>query len=241
MASILIKKNIQNFLALIHLSKTPMVFTIAIDGPAGSGKSSTAFLLRKKLGFKNINSGNIYRAITYLLDKTFNEYNLKNEKIKNFVNSIELDLINEELFYKNENINKYLRTSKIDNNCINVAKELYVRKKVGKIQNKFVENSNEGIILEGRDIGTNILPHATLKIFLNASPEERAKRRFKELPNISYEETLLSIKHRDFEDMNREHGPLKIASDAVVINNDGLSISEVVDKIIVLFDKKIKI
>lgn len=216
-----------------------MVFTIAIDGPAGSGKSSTAYLLRKKLGFKNINSGNIYRALTHLLDITFNIYDLKDKKIINFVNKVELDLINEELYYNGENINKFLRTSKIDNDCINVAKELYIRQKVGKIQNKFIKNSNVGIILEGRDIGTNILPNATLKIFLNASPEERAKRRFCERSNISYKETLTNIKYRDFEDMNREHGPLKIASDAVVINSDSLTIDEVVDKIMVLFKEKI--
>lgn len=216
-----------------------MVYQIAIDGPAGSGKSTASFLLRKKLGFKNINSGNIYRAVTFILNNEFDKVDLDNEIVINFVNNLSLEMINDDLFYNKNNISLFLRSKKIDEDVSNVAKKLYIRKKVNLLQKKFVENSQTGIIIEGRDIGTNVLPDATIKIFLDADPKVRADRRYTERPEICYEKTLDAILMRDLNDKTREHGPLVIARDAYVINTDNMSIDEVVDKIYKIFMDKI--
>lgn len=216
-----------------------MVYKIAIDGPAGSGKSTTACLLRKRLGYKTINSGSIYRAVAYVLDSTFKNADLESKNIRDFVNLLDFDMFKDEILYNNHNISNYLRSKRIDEYVSLVAKKLYIRKKVGNLQNKFIKCSDTGIIIEGRDIGTNVLPDATLKIYLDASPEVRAKRRFLERPDISYEDTLAGIIERDYSDKTREHGALVVAEGAIIINTDDMSTEEVVDKIFDLFQNKI--
>lgn len=216
-----------------------MVYKIAIDGPAGSGKSTVAEMLRKKLGFTRINSGNLYRAVTYALTSTYESYELENPSTKSFVGDLSFVLDKEVIFYNGKNISSQLRTKKIDNEVVRVAKPLYIRNKVHQLQSELIKKSEEGIIIEGRDIGTNILPDATLKIYLTASPEVRAARRHKERPSVSYEDTLADIKERDYEDIHREHGPLVVAPDAITVDSDNLSTEAVVDHIFELFLKKI--
>lgn len=217
-----------------------MVYKIAIDGPAGSGKSTTAGLLRTKLGFITINSGNIYRSVAYILGKKYQNYDLNDETVMNFINNLDLKMVKDAIYYDNEDITPYLRTKEIDKECTVVAKELYIRKKVGNLQKKFIENSDVGIIIEGRDIGTNVLPDATLKVYLDASPEVRAKRRYTERPSVSYQDTLEAITRRDLEDSTREHGPLVKAKDAFVLISDYLSTDDVVESIYNEFVAKIK-
>jgi CMP/dCMP kinase len=217
-----------------------MVYKIAIDGPAGSGKSTTAGLLRKKLGFITINSGNIYRSVAYIVGKKYPKYDLDDKEVMKFINNLDLRMVKDAIYYDNEDITPYLRTEEIDKECAIVAKELYIRKKVGDLQKKFIENSDVGIIIEGRDIGTNILPDATLKVYLDASPEIRAERRFTERPSVSYDDTLESITRRDLEDRTRKHGPLVKPKDAFVLLNDFLSTDEVVECIYNEFVAKIK-
>ncbi|KAF9764218.1 putative cytidylate kinase [Nosema granulosis] len=216
-----------------------MVYKIAIDGPAGSGKSTISEILRSKLGFMRINSGNLYRAVTFVLTSHFGSYNLEDPEIVKFIENISFKFDKETIFYCGENITDRLRTKIIDNEVMKVAKPLYVRNKVHKLQSEVIEKSEVGIIIEGRDIGTNILPDATLKIFLTASPEIRAIRRHRERPAVSFEDTLKAIKERDYEDINRKHGPLVVAHDAIIVDTDNKPIEDVVDKIYSLFIDKI--
>ncbi|WUR02416.1 cytidylate kinase (cmk) [Vairimorpha necatrix] len=217
-----------------------MVYKIAIDGPAGSGKSTVTQLLRKKMGYKTINSGNIYRAITYILNKKFGEVDLTGEIVINFINNLKIKMVKDDLYYDGVNISPFLRTKKIDDLVSEVAKPLYIRKKAGLLQLEFIEDSESGLIIEGRDIGTNVLPDATLKIYLDADAKVRAKRRFNERPEVSYQKTLDDILARDLSDKTREHGRLIIADDAVVICTDNMTVEEVVENIYKIFNEKIK-
>ena len=214
-------------------------FVVAIDGPAGSGKSSISKRIAKDRGFTHIDTGAMYRAIT--LEALRRRINLANEDEYTFLKNTSV-IYKEGITYLNsEDVSKQIRTRNVTNNVSTTAKLKVVRDKMVDFQR---ESAKEGLILmDGRDIGTVVLPNADLKIFLTADPEIRAIRRCKEnaLAGIEsdYEKILAEIKERDYKDSNREISPLKQADDAILVDTTSMSIEEVCNKIISLIDARL--
>ncbi|WP_448588771.1 (d)CMP kinase [Thermodesulfobium sp.] len=209
---------------------------VAIDGPAGAGKSTVARELAKKLNFKYIDTGSMYRAITFELIKR----NLENSKdlemvFKEIINSIELDFIDGNVVLNGDVLTKEIRTPLVDKNVSKAASSEVVRSFLSSEQRKLAINSTN-TILEGRDTTTVVCPDAQVKIFLTASLEERAKRRYKELIEknikVNFEDVLKQIEERDKSDLTRKIGPLKVAEDAIVIDSTEKDVQWVVDKIL---------
>lgn len=205
---------------------------IAIDGTVGSGKTVTAIRLAQKLGYKAIETGAIFRAIVfYILKEKINIEDKENLKEKlekiNIIQKFEDGKI--ETFLNGENVTERLRDKEVEEKVSFISKIEEVRKKVYEIEKELSKDG--GIVMEGRDIGTVVLPDAEVKIFLDADKKVRAKRRGK-----SVEE----IEKRDKEDMEREIAPLKIADDAIYIDTTNLTIEEQVDKIYEIVLNKLK-
>lgn len=213
------------------------VYKIAIDGPAASGKSSTSDLLAKKLGFSHLISGNLYRAVTYALLKEFGSVSLEAEEQREFVANLKIGVENNRVILEGTDISDSLRSEIIDRCIISVAREEYVRNKVSDIQRSIISLERKGIIIDGRDIASKIMPDADLKIFLTAKSETRAGRRYKESKGESYEALLENIRERDHVDRTRKHGPLVVVEDAIIIENDEMSLDETVNEIIKHFKK----
>ena len=229
---------------------------IAIDGFSSTGKSTIAKLVAKQLGYAYIDTGAMYRAVTYLA--------IKNNFIQQHTNNQEISINEDSLLEKlKENKREFhfdekLGFAPIFLNGINIEKEIrsidvaqQVSKiaKIGKIRSYLADiqqemGKNKGIVMDGRDIGTIIFPNAELKIFMTASEQIRAERRYKELiekgENTSLEQVLSNIQERDYTDTHRKESPLKKANDAIEIDNSYTTISEVVDKIIHLANEKSK-
>lgn len=207
-------------------------YSIAIDGPSGSGKSTIAKALAGILNIDYLDTGAMYRAITYKL--LSDKIDLEDEDaVCRYINGIEISLKNKRLFANDEDINDYLRDQIVTKNVSLVSGYQCVRTKLVDLQREL--SKKQSSILDGRDIGTVVLPDAEYKFYLNADVEIRAKRRFNEIKeDISYEEILEDIIRRDEYDKNREHSPLKKAEDAIEIDSTFLSISEVVDKMLIL-------
>ena len=204
---------------------------VAIDGPAGSGKSTIAKLIAKKYNFTYIDTGAMYRMITlYLLQEKIDFENLK--EIENVLNNhINLDMKENKFFLNNKDVSQEIRELIISENVSKVASIKIVRDNLVSLQRKIASNKN--VILDGRDIGTVVFPNAQVKIFLIASVEERANRRYKEFLekniSISYEEVLKSLTDRDFIDSTRKESPLVKAKDAIELDTTNLNLQEVVD------------
>ena len=215
-------------------------FVIAIDGPAGSGKSSISAIIAEKEGFTHIDTGAMYRAVT--LEALNRKINLENEAEFNFVNDIEIVYKNGKTFLNGKDVSKEIRSNDVTNNASLVAKYKTVRDRMLVFQRKSAENGK--VIMDGRDIGSIVLPNADLKIFLTAKAEERAKRRLKENQEKGIEtdfETLLhEIKVRDYKDSHREIAPLKIADGAIMVDTTNMTIEQVVDHIINLIKERSK-
>lgn len=207
---------------------------IAIDGPAGAGKSDTAKALAKVLNLVHYNSGNSYRGITYALiaEGHVNE-DLNSTEIKEFVNNLDITSNGTSIFLKGIDITSHLTTSQVNENVSTVAKHAHIRNRTNEILRNFIK-SVPAVIVEGRDIGSVVLPNADIKIFLTASIETRAKRRMAQTDGSSFEEICYSISKRDEEDYKREISPLVCAEDAQMINNSELTLQETVDMIIKL-------
>lgn len=212
---------------------------IAIDGPAGSGKSTVAKLAAQRLGFDYIDTGAMYRAVTfiYLKDKGFKE----DEEIDlDFLNlllpSVHIRFDGDKIILNEENISSEIRSSQVSNRVSAIAAVKAVRDKLVDEQREMGKSGD--VILDGRDIGTVVFPNANLKIFLVASPEIRAQRRLKDLEALGEKKELgdliKEIVLRDKKDSERVEGPLRKAEDAIEINTDDLSIEDVVKKIIEL-------
>lgn len=208
---------------------------IAIDGPAGSGKSTTAKLLANKLDFIYLDTGAMYRAVTlYFLN---NNIDLKDlNLINNFLHNMDLKLFYNDNRFKvmlnNEDITHSLRNQDINKNVSQVSKNISVRKKMVDIQRNF--SKNKDIVIEGRDIGTHVFPNAEYKFFIEADIQVRVKRRYNEMPdksNISLSELENQIKNRDLLDSKRAISPLIKSNDAIVIDTTKLTIDEQVKKI----------
>lgn len=209
-----------------------MSWQIAIDGPAGAGKSTIAKRVASNLGFNYLDTGAMYRAVT--LKALQLKINLENEKEYSFLESTTIDFQDDKIFLDGQDVSKEIRSIDVTTNVSLVSKFKYVREKLVALQQQIANHKN--IIMDGRDIGTVVLPHANLKIFLSASVEERAKRRYQELvekgtSGISLDTTVKEIIERDQKDSNREISPLVKAKDAIEIDTSNLSVDEVVEKI----------
>ncbi len=207
--------------------------TIAVDGPAGSGKSSIAKLLADKIDFNYFDTGLMYRAITYFFIKE--KISSKDEaNIELKIPTLDLVLKDSEIHLNAENITEFLKSDEVTKEVANYAKIKSVRKHIQFIQRKFAAENN--CVMDGRDIGSVVAPDAFCKFYLDADVEERSKRRFEELSKNNSEKTLDEIKKeiilRDHIDRTRKESPLKIPPDAVVIDSSHLSLEEVLTKMI---------
>lgn len=211
-------------------------FQIAIDGPAGSGKSTIASMVAKKIGFKHIDTGAMYRAITY--EALRRNIDLDNEDNYNFIDDLKLSYENDKMFLNGIDISLNIRSLEVTNNVSKVAQLAFVRSKMLPLQREIA--SNGYIVMDGRDIGSNVLKNANLKIFLTASIDVRAKRRSKENSNISFEDIKSEMIKRDHMDENRKISPLKRANDSYLIDTTNMDINEVLNRIIDLIHERKK-
>ena len=203
---------------------------VAIDGPAGSGKSTIAKLLAKKYDLTYIDTGAMYRMITlYLLENNIHISDLK--EIERVLNTVNLDMQGDKFYLDNVDVSTKIREKRINDNVSKVASIKIVRSNLVDLQRKISNNKN--VILDGRDVGTVIFPNAQVKIFLIASPEERARRRYNEFlekkTEITYDEVLKSIKERDHIDSTRDESPFVKADDAIELDSTNLTIEDVVN------------
>ncbi|MDU4936473.1 MAG: (d)CMP kinase, partial [Peptostreptococcaceae bacterium] len=202
---------------------------IAVDGPAGAGKSTIAKIIAKRLNINYIDTGAMYRAITYKCLKNNVDINNEEEVIK-IAQNTDIDFRDNNLYLDKEIVNEEIRTIEVSNNVSNVAKIKEVRYLMVDVQREIGKRNS--VILDGRDIGSYVFPNADYKFYLIATPEERGIRRFKELTEKGYdtslEEIIKDIVRRDEIDSNREFAPLVKAEDAIEIDTTGKSIDEVV-------------
>jgi len=209
--------------------------TIALDGPAASGKSTTAKLLAKKLDYIYIDTGAMYRAVALVVLESGMDLTDSAQSVKIAEQSeITLKLIegNQHTFLNGEDVSDKIRTPQIDVAVSQIASNAHIRKIMVKLQQAMA--SEGGVVMDGRDIGTVILPDADLKVFMQASIEARAKRRLKDQANhnLTLEEIRKDIERRDHADMSRKESPLKQAADALLLDNSNMTIDQQVEKII---------
>ena len=221
-----------------------MSFVVAIDGPAGSGKGTVTKLVGEKLNLVTFDTGAMYRAISYYMIQ--NNIDIKDiESIKKMLNEIDIKLEFENrvqiLYLNSQKLVTELRTKEVNDIVSQVSHVPEVRTAMVELQRKLAEGKN--VIMEGRDIGTNVFPNADVKVYLDASAEERANRRLKQnlennITNISYEEILENIKFRDHNDKTSDIAPLKQAEDAIYLDSSDLTIEQVVERIVKIIKEK---
>ncbi len=206
---------------------------IAIDGPGGAGKSTIAKQVAKKLNIEYIDTGAMYRAIAYktmLLDIAPDD----EQKIEEILPETVIDFVNGSIILDGKNIDDKIRTPQISMQASKVSQLPAVRKKLVDLQKQMAISKN--VVMDGRDIGTNVIKDAEYKFFMTATAEERATRRYKELiekgKDTKYEDVLMDIKKRDEEDTTRKLNPLKPADDAKILDTTKMSIEEVVSAIL---------
>lgn len=217
---------------------------VAIDGPVGAGKSTVAKLIAKKLGIIYVDTGAMYRSVGLYAVRNGIQTN-DAEKLKEIIDEINLDveIIDgvQNIFMNGENVSDLIRTPQISMAASNVSAVIEVRNKLVDIQRDL--SKSKSVIMDGRDIGTVVLPNADTKIYLTASPEERAKRRYNELINkgskVSYQEVYDDLIIRDRNDSTRAASPLKAADDAIILDTTGMSLEEVVNESIKLINKEV--
>jgi cytidylate kinase len=221
------------------------MYSIAIDGPAGAGKSTIAKTIAGKLGFVYVDTGAMYRAIAlYFLRKGVD--GRSKEEIEKYCPEIQVTIEyqdgEQQVLLNGENVSGYIRTEEVGAMASLTSAQPAVRKALLQLQRDMAESAN--ILMDGRDIGTNVLPGADLKIYLTASVGVRAKRRYDELvaKGVSCElsEIEQDIKERDHQDMTREIAPLCQAEDAILVDSSEMTIEEVVDAVVDAFNKKVK-
>ncbi len=219
-----------------------MSFVVAIDGPAGSGKGTVTKLVAKKLDLVNIDTGAMYRCVALeALRKNINSTQI--EKVEKMLENIEIEMKKQDekeiIFLNGRDVTSEIRTPEVDGCVAKFAALKCVRDKMTPLQRKMGKKAN--IIMEGRDIGTTVFPDADVKIYLDASVEERANRRYKQDKekgiDITYEEVLESIKQRHKLETEREIAPLRQAEDAIYIDSSNMTIDEVVEKVIKIIEK----
>ena len=220
-----------------------MIYNIAIDGPAGAGKSTIARRVARELSFIYVDTGAMYRAMAlYLLRREVNRDDT--EQIGNICQDAEISIEyqnGEQIVLLNgENVNSYLRTEEVGNMASVSSAVPRVREKLLSLQRKLAKDMS--VVMDGRDIGTTILPDADVKIYLTASSLTRARRRYLELQEkgtvCNLDDIQKDIEERDQRDMNREISPLRQAKDAVLVDSSDLTIQQVVDRILQIFRLK---
>lgn len=210
---------------------------IAIDGPAGAGKSTIAKRVAEKLGLIYVDTGAMFRAIALYMTGKCVKSN-ETYKVKEELNNIRLDIVYEngeqQIILNDENVSRLIRNPEISKAASSFAQVPEVRERLLILQRELADK--RPVVMDGRDIGTKVLPSASVKIFLTADVKVRAERRYKELTEkgekVNLEDIMSDIKSRDEQDMNRKVSPLIQASDAVLVDTSSLSIDEVVDAII---------
>jgi cytidylate kinase len=222
-----------------------MVYSIAIDGPAGAGKSTIAKRIAKELGFIYVDTGAMYRAVAlYLMRNGIGA--TESEKISEACKSVNvtLDYVNgeQQVLLNDENVNAFIRTEEVGMMTSASSKNKDVRLKMVELQRELAKKTS--VVMDGRDIGTYVLKDANVKIYLTASSSERARRRFAELSakgiSCDIDEIEKDIIARDHQDMTRDFAPLCQAEDAILVDSSDMSIDEVVSTIIDLFKANTK-
>ena len=217
---------------------------IAIDGPAGAGKSTVTRLVAEKLGLTYLDTGAMYRAVTWLVVNSSLDLSAE-AAIAELLSLAKIEIIPADspenvtiVKINGQDVTLEIRSPAITAQVSRIAAQKAVRQQLVTLQRQL--GMSGGIVVEGRDIGTNVFPEAELKIFLTATPQERARRRLKDLEAqgngvISLAELIQEIEKRDYLDSNRSLAPLRKAADAIEVNSDHLSITEVTEKIIALY------
>lgn len=209
---------------------------VAVDGPAGSGKGTVTKKIEKEMGFLNLDTGATYRCVA--LETLRKGLNLQDEKeIIELANQIDIKIDNtgekDIILLNGEDVSEEIRTKEVTKIVSQVSSIVLVRERMVEVQRQLAKGKN--VIVEGRDIGTVVFPNADVKIYLDASEEVRAKRRYKENIekgiDMSYEEVLENVRMRDYNDMHKKVGALKKAEDAITIDSTTLTIDQVVEKI----------
>lgn len=204
------------------------IFRVAIDGPSGAGKSTIAKSVAKKLGIDYIDTGAMYRAVGYKMKQEGIEAE-ELDKLETMLADTDIDFVKGDIILDGQIVNDVIRTSEISQMASKCSAVPIVREKLVDIQRGM--GTRKSVIMDGRDIGTNVLKDAEYKFFLTASAEERAERRHKELiekgEEITFEEVLRDIEERDHNDMTRKLNPLRKAEDAMEVDTTGLDIDEV--------------
>lgn len=215
--------------------------SIAIDGPAGAGKSTIAKRVAEKLGFIYVDTGAMYRAMAlYFLRQNIpgNEEERVSEACKEIEVSLAYEMGEQQVLLNGENVNSFIRTEEVSRMTSDTSKYPKVREKLLDLQRNLAKTQN--VIMDGRDIGTCVLPDADLKVYLTASSAERARRRYKEQVergiSCDLEQIEKDIIARDEQDMNRKIAPLKKAEDAILVDASDMTIEEVVEKLISLYE-----
>lgn len=220
------------------------MISIAIDGPSASGKSTIAKVASKKLGYTYVDTGALYRTIA--LAAVENNIDVSDEnKIKKLLTQINIDIrfenFEQRVILNNRDVSEDIRLPEISLATSKVSALKVVRDYLFSLQRNFAEKTN--VIMDGRDIGTVILPNATVKIFLSASVESRAKRRYKELQEKGIQENFNSVlddmKLRDYQDSHREIAPLKKADDAIMLDSSNLTLEETVQSVLNIITERV--
>jgi cytidylate kinase len=217
--------------------------SIAIDGPAGAGKSTIAKKVAKSLGFIYVDTGAMYRAMALYMIKNGIDAS-DSEKISATCTSADITIKHENgeqvVYLNGENVNGLIRTEEVGNMASASSVNGDVRKKLVELQQKLAETTD--VVMDGRDIGTVVLPNANLKVYLTASSRVRAERRFKELEakgvDCNLDEIEKDIIDRDYRDMHRENSPLMQAEDAILVDSSYMTIDEVAAEILRLYEEK---
>lgn len=211
--------------------------SVAIDGPAGAGKSTIARRLAAELGYRYVDTGAIYRTVAYFMDLwgvSPKDVDGVNRYIDELTVEIEYDEDGlQHMIMNGMDVTKDIRTPDISQKASLISAHACVRDMLLDMQRDLAEQNN--VVMDGRDIGTVVLPHATVKIFLTASPEVRAKRRCDELSakgqKVDYNKVLKDIQQRDYQDTHREIAPLKMSRDSIKVDTSDMTIEEVLEKL----------
>ena len=223
----------------------PKTVSIAIDGPAGAGKSTIARRLAKELGYVYVDTGAIYRTVAYFFD-TWGISPKDIDGITRYIDELNIDIWYDEdglqhMYMNNIDVTDDIRTPEISQKASLISAHAIVRDMLLDMQREVAEQFN--VVMDGRDIGSVVLPNATVKIFLTASPEVRARRRTDELlakgKKASYEQVLRDIQQRDFQDTHREVAPLKMCRDSIKLDTSDMDIEQVLQEMKNIIAKKV--
>lgn len=221
------------------------MINIAIDGPAGAGKSTIAKAVAGRLGIIYLDTGAMYRSVAYAVLKSGADVG-DEKSVSQVLDGLDMDIRYEngaqQIYVNGENVTPYLRAPHMSKAASDVSALPVVRYKMVELQREFARTHD--VVLDGRDIGTFVLPDANCKFFMTAAPEERAKRRYKELSEkgekCDYDTVLKDIIQRDYNDSHRAVAPLKQADDAYYLDTTRLSIDEVIEKVVKVVEEKTK-